>query len=98
MNPEKTNRPKPTPSPPKKNKISAFPRNGHPDRGDYPVSGMSLHDYFKAKAMQGILSGIYSSPETIKTMSELAKSRGISLVELVTESSNSYAECMISEQ
>ena len=34
----------------------AFPRNGHPDKNDLPSIGMSLRDYFAAKAMQGILS------------------------------------------
>jgi hypothetical protein len=35
----------------------AFPRNGHPDKNDFPSIGMSLRDYFAAKAMQGYISG-----------------------------------------
>lgn len=35
----------------------AFPRNGHPDKNDLPIDGMSLRDYFAAKAMQGYISG-----------------------------------------
>jgi hypothetical protein len=34
----------------------AFPRNGHPDKNDLPIDGMSLRDYFAAKAMQGLLT------------------------------------------
>ena len=34
----------------------AFPRNGHPDKNDLPSIGMSLRDYFAAKAMQGLLT------------------------------------------
>jgi hypothetical protein len=32
----------------------AFPRNGHPDKNDLPIDGMSLRDYFAAKAMQAM--------------------------------------------
>lgn len=32
----------------------AFPRNGHPDKNDLPSIGMSLRDYFAAKAMQAM--------------------------------------------
>lgn len=34
----------------------AFPRDGHPDKNDLPIDGMSLRDYFAAKAMQGMLA------------------------------------------
>jgi hypothetical protein len=34
----------------------AFPRNGHPDKNDLPIDGISLRDYFAAKAMQGLLT------------------------------------------
>ena len=33
---------------------SAFPRGG--SLQDYPVNGMSLRDYFAAKAMQGLIT------------------------------------------
>lgn len=39
----------------------AFPRNGHPDKNDLPIDGMSLRDYFAAKAMQGLLSYTYAA-------------------------------------
>lgn len=58
----------------------AFPRNGHPDRGDFPTGGMTLRDYFAAKAANGICSsadenetytvnGGYHHPETIAKVS-----------------------------
>jgi hypothetical protein len=34
----------------------AFPRNGHPDKNDFPSIGMSLRDYFAAKAMCGLVA------------------------------------------
>ena len=34
----------------------AFPRNGHPDKNDLPIDGMSLRDYFAAKAMCGLVA------------------------------------------
>jgi hypothetical protein len=35
----------------------AFPRNSHPGFGnDHPVDGMTLRDYFAAKAMQALIS------------------------------------------
>lgn len=42
---------------------SAFPRAGYPPVGSGQVDGMSIRDYFAAKAMQGILcsgKGIHS--------------------------------------
>ena len=39
----------------------AFPRNGHPDKNDFPIDGMSLRDYFAAKALQGLLSYTYAA-------------------------------------
>lgn len=44
----------------KKNGGTAFPRNGHPDKGDYPLNGMSLRDYFAAKAMCAYVNSISS--------------------------------------
>ena len=39
----------------------AFPRNGHPDKNDLPIDGMSIRDYFAAKAMQGLLSYTFAN-------------------------------------
>lgn len=44
----------------KNNGGPAFPRNWHPDMNDFPESGMSLRDYFAAKAMQGLISACNS--------------------------------------
>lgn len=37
---------------------SAFPRAGYPPVGNGEVDGMSLRDYFAAKAMQGMATSI----------------------------------------
>lgn len=37
---------------------SAFP-SSHTDMNDVPVRGMTLRDYFAAKAMQGYITGQY---------------------------------------
>jgi hypothetical protein len=39
----------------------AFPRNGHPDKNDLPIDGMSIRDYFAAKAMQGLMSYTFAN-------------------------------------
>jgi hypothetical protein len=50
----------------------AFPRNGHPDKNDLPVDGMSLRDYFAAKAMQRIPFGEYETIKVAKIAYETA--------------------------
>jgi hypothetical protein len=44
----------------------AFPRNGHPDKNDFPMDGMSLRDYFAAKAMSRIPFGEYETGKVAK--------------------------------
>ena len=34
----------------------AFPRNGHPDRDDWPEYGMTLLDYFAGQALAGYMT------------------------------------------
>lgn len=34
----------------------AFPRDGHPDKNDFPQSGMTLRDYFAGQALAGWLA------------------------------------------
>ena len=41
----------------------AFPSN-HDDQYGYVAKGMTLRDYFAAKAMQGVLSGIAARADT----------------------------------
>ena len=41
----------------------AFPSN-HDNEYGYPAKGMTLRDYFAAKAMQGVLSGIAARADT----------------------------------
>jgi hypothetical protein len=50
----------------------AFPRNGHPDKNDFPIDGMSLRDYFAAKAMQRIPFGEYETIKVAKIAYETA--------------------------
>jgi len=44
----------------------AFPRNGHPDKGDFPEDGMTLRDYFAGQA----LAGIMANPERWKQIAD----------------------------
>lgn len=46
---------------------SAFPRAGYPPVGSGEVDGMSLRDYFAAKAMQGILAGVLADGSSFDT-------------------------------
>ncbi|EPK3595386.1 TPA: hypothetical protein ACHYRB_002050 [Proteus mirabilis] len=41
---------------------AAFPASGHPDMQFVAQEGMSLRDYFAAKAMQGMLSNEQCKP------------------------------------
>ena len=34
----------------------AFPRNGHPDKMDYPCFGMTLRDWFAGQALAGVMT------------------------------------------
>ena len=61
----------------------AFPRNGHPDKNDLPIDGMSLRDYFAAKAMQGYISGC------------LHIARAEYIIQSVVKSSYEIADAMI---
>lgn len=44
----------------------AFPRNGHPDKNDFPHGGMSLRDYFAGQALAGMLA----SPQVFENMTD----------------------------
>lgn len=46
---------------------SAFPRAGYSPVGNGQADGMSLRDYFAAKAMQGILAGVLADGSRFDT-------------------------------
>lgn len=55
-----------------KNGGSAFPRSGYAPIGNGQVEGMSLRDYFAAKAMQGLISSSSSFANYPKTVTDAA--------------------------
>ena len=66
----------------------AFPRNGHPDMNDCPESGMSLRDYFAAKAMQSLMPILKYD---IDELTEGKKGRMIAVCQM----SYDYADAML---
>ena len=76
---------------------AAFPSNPQA----FPSStrgGMQLRDYFAAKAMQSIVTGINDGGKMSDAWAEMADSKGISLVGLVAESAYFYADAMLRER
>ena len=74
----KNERKEPTPTPPPKN-IPAFPViGGHAQsfgpygEGDTVTAGMSLRDYFAAKAMQGISANTECNERTFEEIAEIS--------------------------
>lgn len=57
--------------------------------------GMSLRDYFAAKAMQGIITGINTSTEHNIVFSDAARNEGISQYEFVSRYSYQIADAML---
>lgn len=61
---------------------SAFPKAGHHQNGNGQVEGMSLRDYFAAKAMQGLATTfINMSLEQIETSIPIAASVSYALAD-----------------
>ena len=57
--------------------------------------GMTLRDYFAAKAMAAILSGMSASKEMALMAQSVWKKKGISDVEYFSEAAYRYADAMM---
>lgn len=70
---------------------AAFPCEGGTDSGLHPDAGMSLRDYFAAKAMQAI----YSNSDLFESMRRLAKGLGMTVAYIISKSAYDQADAMI---
>lgn len=78
---------------------SAFPyEHAGPFGGTISEKGMTLRDYFAAKAVQGILSGVYSSPAVLDAMNEICKSENIIFRDDISERAYKIADAMLKER
>lgn len=75
----------------------AFPVNMSPGVKEM-YQGMSLRDYFAAKAIQGILAGAYSSADVLNSFSTLVRGEGIRFSEEVSERAFIIADAMLKER
>lgn len=77
----------------------AFPQAVMNDEGEiyyfHDWHGMSLRDYFAAKAMNGYISGVLSDQSMSELLLHVAKERGLTSEKYFAEKSYAIADAML---